>query len=101
VVVDTFHLWWDPLVFEQIARAGHRIASYQVCDYLQPLPADVLMGRGMMGDGVIEFRSFTAAVEAAGYTGAIEVEIFNAEVWAADGDAVLATVKRRFVTEVL
>ena len=51
VVVDTFHVWWDPRLFEEIARAGRRIASYQVCDFLQPLPADVLLGRGMMGDG--------------------------------------------------
>ncbi|MEV0583489.1 sugar phosphate isomerase/epimerase [Nonomuraea sp. NPDC050310] len=96
VVVDTFHVWWDPQVFEQIARAGARIASYQVCDYLHPLPADVLLGRGVMGDGVIDFGPLTRAVLEAGYTGDIEVEIFNAEVWAADPDEVLATVKERF-----
>ncbi|RJO78398.1 sugar phosphate isomerase/epimerase [Nocardia panacis] len=100
VVVDTFHLWWDPEVFAQIARAGDRIAGYQVCDFLVPLPPDPLLGRGMMGDGVIDFRPLTAAVEAAGYRGDIEVEIFNADVWAADGDQVLATLIRRFVTEV-
>ncbi|WP_157246032.1 sugar phosphate isomerase/epimerase family protein [Nonomuraea typhae] len=96
VVVDTFHVWWDPQVFEQIARAGERIASYQVCDYLHPLPADVLLGRGMMGDGVIDFPPITRAVLAAGYTGDVEVEIFNAEVWAADPDDVVATMKRRY-----
>ncbi|MFC4063165.1 sugar phosphate isomerase/epimerase family protein [Planomonospora corallina] len=96
VVVDTFHVWWDPRVLEQIARAGERIASYQVCDFLHPLPADVLLGRGVMGDGVIDFTPLTAAVTAAGYTGDIEVEIFNAEVWAADPDEVLARVKARF-----
>ncbi|GAA2359295.1 sugar phosphate isomerase/epimerase family protein [Nonomuraea africana] len=96
VVVDTFHVWWDPTVFEQIARAGDRIASYQVCDFLQPLPADVLLGRGMMGDGVIDFAPLTQAVLKAGYTGDIEVEIFNADVWAADPDTVLTTMKERF-----
>ncbi|MFC3820393.1 sugar phosphate isomerase/epimerase family protein [Planomonospora venezuelensis] len=96
VVVDTFHVWWDPQVFEQIARAGDRIASYQVCDFLHPLPADVLMGRGVMGDGVIDFTPLTEAVTAAGYTGDIEVEIFNTEVWAADPDEVLSRVKARF-----
>ncbi|MBG0830840.1 sugar phosphate isomerase/epimerase [Planomonospora sp. ID67723] len=96
VVVDTFHVWWDPQVFEQIARAGERIASYQVCDFLHPLPADVLLGRGVMGDGVIDFAPLNRAVAAAGYTGDIEVEIFNAEVWAADPDEVLARVKARF-----
>ncbi|GGL26464.1 sugar phosphate isomerase/epimerase family protein [Planomonospora parontospora] len=96
VVVDTFHVWWDPQVLEQIARAGERIASYQVCDFLHPLPQDVLLGRGVMGDGVIDFAPLTAAVAAAGYTGDIEVEIFNADVWAADPDEVLARVKARF-----
>ncbi|MFC6575639.1 sugar phosphate isomerase/epimerase family protein [Planomonospora parontospora] len=96
VVVDTFHVWWDPQVLEQITRAGERIASYQVCDFLHPLPQDVLLGRGVMGDGVIDFAPLTAAVAAAGYTGDIEVEIFNADVWAADPDEVLARVKARF-----
>ncbi|WP_214320175.1 sugar phosphate isomerase/epimerase family protein [Nonomuraea sediminis] len=100
VVVDTFHVWWDPELSQQIARAGARIASYQVCDYLHPLPADVLLGRGMMGDGVIGFRPITRAVLEAGYRGDIEVEIFNADVWAADPDEVVATMKRRY-TEVV
>lgn len=96
VVVDTFHLWWDPEVLTQIGRAGDRIASYQVSDFLVPLPADTLLGRGMMGDGVIDFHSLTAGVEAAGYRGDIEVEIFNADIWAADPDHVLSTMKRQF-----
>ncbi|MDA0634237.1 sugar phosphate isomerase/epimerase [Nonomuraea sp. MCN248] len=95
VVVDTFHVWWDPALREQIARAGRRIASYQVCDYLHPLPADVLLGRGMMGDGVIDFPPISRAVAAAGYTGDVEVEIFNADVWAADPDEVVALMKER------
>ena len=83
VVVDTFHVWWDPEVFAQIARAGAsgRIASYQVCDWRTPLPADVLLGRHYPGDGVVDFAAFTEAVEAAGYTGDIEVEIFNEAIW--------------------
>ncbi|MEV1169006.1 sugar phosphate isomerase/epimerase [Nonomuraea sp. NPDC049784] len=101
VVVDTFHVWWDPRVFEDIARAGRRIASYQVCDYLHPLPQDILLGRGMMGDGVIDFRPITEAVKAAGYTGDIEVEIFNADIWAADPDEVVATMKARYEELVL
>jgi sugar phosphate isomerase/epimerase len=80
-VVDTFHVWWDPQLLEQIARAGQRIASYQVCDWATPLPADVLLARHYPGDGVIDFASITAAVEAAGYAGDIEVEIFNQSVW--------------------
>jgi sugar phosphate isomerase/epimerase len=97
VVIDTFHLWWDPDVLEQIARAAGRISSFQVCDWITPLPADSLLSRGMMGDGHIDFASLTAAVAAAGYAGDVEVEIFNAEVWAADGDAVVSTLARRYV----
>jgi sugar phosphate isomerase/epimerase len=101
VVVDTFHVWWDPDVLASIARAAGRIASYQVCDWLQPLPADILLGRGMMGDGVIDFGPLTRAVAEAGYAGDVEVEIFNAEIWAADGDEVLATMKRRYLDHVV
>jgi len=81
--VDTFHIWWDPEVLPQIARAGAegRIATYQVCDWKTPLPADVLLSRHEPGDGVIDFASLTSAVEATGYTGDIEVEIFNQELW--------------------
>ena len=61
------------------------------------MPADVLLARGMMGDGVIDFRPLRVAVDQAGYAGDIEVEIFNADVWAADPDEVVATMVRRFV----
>ena len=83
VTVDTFNVWWDPEVLPQHARAGAegRIATYQVCDWKTPLPADVLLGRHYPGDGVIDFATLTAAVEATGYTGDIEVEIFNQEIW--------------------
>jgi sugar phosphate isomerase/epimerase len=101
VVVDTFHIWWDPEVWRQIARAAGRIASYQVCDWVTPLPADVLLARGMMGDGHIDFRAFTAAVTAAGYTGDVEVELFNEHVWQADPDEVLATMSRRYREHVI
>ncbi|MBO3748122.1 sugar phosphate isomerase/epimerase [Streptosporangiaceae bacterium NEAU-GS5] len=98
VVVDTFHVWWDPRVYDDIARAGRerRIASYQVCDFLCPLPSDVLLGRAMMGDGVIDFTPLTEAVDAARYEGDVEVEIFNADVWEADPDQVMATMKERY-----
>ncbi|MEU7758977.1 sugar phosphate isomerase/epimerase family protein [Micromonospora aurantiaca (nom. illeg.)] len=101
VVVDTFHVWWDPDVWRQIGRAGARIASFQVCDFLTPLPADVLLGRGMMGDGHIDFPPLRRAVEAAGYAGDVEVEIFNADVWATDPDLVLATMIARYAERVL
>lgn len=97
VVVDTFHVWWEPGVEEQIARAGDRIASYQVCEWITPLPPDALLSRGMMGDGHIDFPHLTSLVAAAGYTGDVEVEIFNADVWAAPGRDVVETLARRYV----
>ena len=97
VVVDTFHLWWEPGVTEQIARAGSRIVSYQVGDWITPLPPDALLSRGMVGDGHIDFAAFTRAVAATGYAGDVEVEIFNADVWAAPGDDTVATLARRYL----
>lgn len=82
VVVDTFHIWWDPPLEQQIAQAGAsgRISSYQVCDCLNPMTADPLLSRGMMSDGVIDFAAIGRWVRNAGYRGDVEVEIFNAAV---------------------
>ena len=99
-VVDTFHVWWDPTLAAQIARAGDRIASYQVCDWATPLPSDVLLARHYPGDGVIDFAGITAAVVAAGYSGDIEVEIFNQDVWNSGYDAVAARARDSFAAEV-
>lgn len=97
VVVDTFHLWWEPGVYDAILRAGRRIASYQVSDWITPLPPDTLLARGMVGDGHIDFAGFTRAVAAAGYTGDVEVEIFNAELWGRAGTEVVETLSRRYL----
>ncbi len=97
VVVDTFHLWWEPGILDQIARAGRRITAYQVGDWITPLPPDTLQSRAMVGDGHIDFASFTAAVAATGFAGDVEVEIFNADIWAAPGDRVVSTLARRYV----
>lgn len=97
VVVDTFHLWWEPGVHDAILRAGPRIASYQVSDWITPLPPDALLARGMVGDGHIDFAAFTAAVAAAGYRGDVEVEIFNAELWGRAGTEVVEIMTRRYL----
>ncbi|MFT9667387.1 sugar phosphate isomerase/epimerase family protein [Streptomyces rhizosphaericola] len=98
VVVDTYHLWWDDRAPAGIARAGAggRIHAFQLADWITPLPAGVLLGRGQLGDGSVDFRAFRTAVEAAGYDGPIEVEIFNEELWARDGAEVLAEVAARY-----
>ncbi|GAB3282002.1 sugar phosphate isomerase/epimerase family protein [Kineosporia babensis] len=100
VVVDTFHVWWDPTLAEQLARAQGRIASYQVCDWITPFPGDALLSRGMMGAGHIDFAGITALVEKAGYTGDIEVEIFNQEIWNSDPLAVARRTVQAFGTTV-
>ncbi|MFI8354332.1 sugar phosphate isomerase/epimerase family protein [Streptomyces cyaneofuscatus] len=99
VVVDTYHVWWDDRAPEQIARAGAggRIHSFQLADWITPLPAGVLLGRGQLGDGTVDFRALRTEVEAAGFDGPIEVEIFNETLWARDGSEVLAEVAQRFV----
>jgi sugar phosphate isomerase/epimerase len=97
VVVDSFHVWWDPAVAEQVARAGDRIVSYQISDWITPLPPDSLLARGMVGDGHIDFAALTRAVAATGYEGDVEVEIFNADLWATPPDEVVATMAERYL----
>jgi sugar phosphate isomerase/epimerase len=101
VVIDTFHLWWDPDLAELVSRAAERIAAFQVGDWITPFPADALLSRGMMGDGHIDFQSFSSLMQQTGYRGDVEVEIFNAEIWAAEPKSALATVVRRYVEHVL
>ncbi|MFF9318725.1 sugar phosphate isomerase/epimerase family protein [Streptomyces sp. NPDC014735] len=98
VVVDTYHIWWDDQAAAQIARAGAtgRIHSFQLADWITPLPAGVLLGRGQLGDGSVDFRAFRSLVEATGFDGPIEVEIFNEALWARDGAEVLAEVAARY-----
>ncbi|MEU9392534.1 sugar phosphate isomerase/epimerase family protein [Streptomyces sp. NPDC048324] len=99
VTVDTYHIWWDDTAPAQIARAGAggRIHTFQLADWTTPLPEGVLNGRGQIGDGAIDMREWQGYVESAGYTGAIEVELFNDALWARDGREVLAETARRFV----
>ncbi|WPB93118.1 sugar phosphate isomerase/epimerase family protein [Streptomyces malaysiensis] len=98
VCVDTYHVWWDDTVAAQIARAGAggRIAAFQLADWITPLPEGVLLGRGQLGDGSVDFRWFRERVDATCYTGPIEVEIFNPYLWARDGAEVLAEVADRY-----
>ena len=96
VVVDTYHVWWDARLALELERAAGRIVSYQVCDWVLPLPQDTLLGRGHVGDGLIDFGPISAGVAAAGDDGYVETEIFNADIWAAPADRTAATVKNRF-----
>jgi len=96
VAVDVYHVWWDPQLEAQIRRAGkRRLLAYHICDWLVPT-TDLLLDRGMMGDGVIDLKKIRGWVTRAGYRGFHEVEIFSADNWwKRDPDEVLATCKAR------
>ncbi|WP_251096807.1 sugar phosphate isomerase/epimerase family protein [Streptomyces sp. Caat 7-52] len=103
VTVDTYHVWWDDQAPAQIARAGAtgRIHAFQLADWTTPLPEGVLDGRGQLGDGSIDLREWKTHVDSAGYTGPIEVELFNERLWARDGREVLAETAQRFAEHVI
>ncbi|MFJ1583998.1 sugar phosphate isomerase/epimerase family protein [Streptomyces sp. NPDC088197] len=103
VVVDTYHLWWDDMVPTQIVRAGAggRIASFQVADWVTPLPEGVLLGRGQLGDGCVDLRGLREQVDATGFRGPVEVEIFNPALWARDGAELVAQIADRYLRHVL
>jgi sugar phosphate isomerase/epimerase len=100
VAVDVYHVWWDPNLANAIARAGRmkRIFAHHICDWLVPTK-DMLLDRGMMGDGVIDLPAIRKLIEDAGFFGPQEVEIFSQDNWwKRDGDEVLAIIKERVAT---
>lgn len=100
VAIDVYHVWWDPNLAAAIARAGRMgaIMAHHICDWLVPT-RDLLLDRGMMGDGVIDLSGIRAMIETAGYHGPQEVEIFSEkDWWKRPGAEVLATCKERFAT---
>ena len=100
VAIDVYHVWWDPNLAAAIARAGRlkRILAHHICDWLVPT-TDLLLDRGMMGDGVIDLKAIRAMIEAAGYHGPQEVEIFSRDNWwKRPGDEVVRTCLERFET---
>ena len=99
VAIDTYHVWWDPDLEVQIARAGKakRIFAYHVCDWLVPT-RDLLLDRGMMGDGVIDLPRIGGWIDRAGYRGLTEVEIFSSlDWWTRPGEEVLRTCIERYI----
>jgi sugar phosphate isomerase/epimerase len=96
VALDAYHVWWDPKLEAQIARAGReRLLAYHVCDWLVPT-TDLLNDRGMMGDGIIELKRLRGWVEAAGFTGFAEVELFSNRWWSVPAEDVLDTCVARY-----
>ncbi len=97
VALDVYHVWWDPQLAGQIARAGSRIAAFHVCDWLVPT-RDLVFDRGMPGDGVIDIPAIRGMVEATGYDGAVECELLSRRWWREDPDTVLRTVRERCIS---
>lgn len=99
IAVDVYHVWWDTALAAELKRAGaERIAGYHLCDWLADT-RDVLLDRGMMGDGVADLKDIRRAVEDAGYAGPCEVEVFSAENWwKRDPNEVLDVCVERFRT---
>ncbi|GAA2228492.1 sugar phosphate isomerase/epimerase [Streptomyces amakusaensis] len=98
VAVDTYHVWWDDTAPAALARAGAagRVHAFQLADWITPLPAGALTGRGQLGDGSIELRRWWDRVDSAGYRGPVEVELFNEGLWAREGIGVLEETIARF-----
>jgi sugar phosphate isomerase/epimerase len=100
IAVDTYAVWWDPDIETEIARAGKRICSFHVSDWLADTQ-DLRLDRGMMGDGVIDLPALRRMVEAAGYDGYVEIEIFSQRNWwQRDPDQVIGVIKKRVQTAV-
>ncbi|WP_078393595.1 sugar phosphate isomerase/epimerase family protein [Shouchella patagoniensis] len=95
VVIDAFHVWWDPYLEMQIKRAAGNILGFHVSDWKIPI-TDMFKGRSLMGDGVIELKKMRRVVEANGYKGPIEVEIMNQILWDMQGDEALTKVIERY-----
>jgi sugar phosphate isomerase/epimerase len=100
VVIDAYHVWWDPMLLAGIEACRGRILGFHVSDWLVPTP-DMLNGRGMMGDGVIDLRLLRRSIDAAGYSGPIEVEIFNPELWSLPPVEALELVAGRYLENVV
>lgn len=96
VLIDTYHVWWDPDLYDEINKSAGNIFGFHVNDWL--VVTDPLASRGMMGDGFIEIKAIRKAVQDAGYNGPVDVEIFNHEMWETPYDEVLELIKERFVS---
>lgn len=97
IAVDVYHVWWDARLAEGLERARGRILGYHLCDWLEET-GDMLLDRGMMGDGVADLKAIRRAVEGAGYAGPCEVEVFSRAWWGRDPEEVLDTAAERFRT---
>jgi sugar phosphate isomerase/epimerase len=101
VAVDVYHLWWDPDLRAELARCGRagRLFAFHVCDWKTPTE-DLLLDRGLMGEGCIDLREIRGWVEATGFRGYNEVEIFSKRHWAGDQREFLESIKAAYLAHV-
>lgn len=99
IAVDAYHVWWDPKIEVEIARAGKRVCGFHVCDWLTPT-VDFLNDRGLMGEGCIDLPYLRRLVENAGFDGLIEVEIFSDRLWKRDSDEYLSEIVEAYLKHV-
>ncbi len=99
VVVDVYHLWWDPDLRDEIERSGRngRLFAFHICDWKTPTE-HLLLDRGLMGEGCIPLRRIRTWVEAAGFDGYREVEIFSESYWREDQHDFLEKIKHAYLT---
>jgi sugar phosphate isomerase/epimerase len=97
LVLDSYHLWWDPELARDVARAAGRIFAVQLADWLAP-PPHPLNGRGMLGEGSIDLRAFCRLVDSTGFSGLFEVEVFNPDVWHRDPAETTRLAAERYLT---
>lgn len=98
VAVDVYHLWWDPSLRQEIARCGRNgnLFAFHICDWKVPTK-DMLLDRGLMGEGCIDIPRIRGWVEDAGFTGFYEVEIFSEHYWSGDQAVFLKQIKKGYL----
>jgi sugar phosphate isomerase/epimerase len=98
IALDVYHVWWDPDLEREIARAGREntLFAFHICDWKTPT-TDLLNDRGLMGEGCIPIRTIRGWVEQAGFTGFNEVEIFSNRYWSQDQDAYLHAIQQAYL----
>jgi len=101
IAADVYHIWWDPDLAAQIQLTGEkgRLFAFHVCDWLTPT-TDLLNDRGLMGEGCIDLRGIRGMVEAAGFHGFNEVEIFSNRWWGGDQDTFLGRIQEAYLKAV-
>ena len=94
IAIDSYHVWWDPRLESAMKRARPYVVVAQLADWLVPTTS-LLTGRGLPGDGIADLAGFLRLLDHGGFTGPVEIEVLNADVWETPLDALLLDIKQR------